>query len=127
MSKPMSTMSLPELIQLADDFQIDLPEVPKLTKAIVKKSLEEAGINNKTLKMMETKEAQEQVEPDLIFEGMCVVCMDRTNLSFGYKQYRFTQGKKYVLMPEEDAKVLIEKEPGFRRASKEEVMRYYRV
>lgn len=127
MSKPLSTRSLPELLKLAEDFEITLPDVPKITKGIVRKALEDAGINNKTLKMMETKEEQEKIDPEVIFDGMCVVVMERPNLSFGFKQYKLYQDRKYVLMAEEDAAELLEKEDGFRRATKEEVMRVYKV
>lgn len=126
MSKPLSTRSLPELLQLVEDFGITLPDT-KLTKAVVRKVLEDAGITNKSLKMMETKEAQEQVDPEVIFDGMCVVYMERPNLSYGFKHYKFYQDRKYVLMAEEDAAELLRVEEGFRRASKEEVMRFYRV
>lgn len=123
--KPIQSRNKEELIELYERYIAPL-ESDK-TKDELKASLAEVGITNKDLKLLENKievESQE-VTPDT--SSMSVVYMVRDNLSYGFKNYRFTRQDRYVLMTKEDAEELVNSTFGFRIASKEEVARHFRL
>ena len=128
--KPLSSRRIEELVDLHTKLQIDLPELNNKGKYVKKDllaTLEAAGVTNRKLKALETKEAVESTDKSNTVNpaGMAVVCMDRSNASFAYKKYKFTQVRKYVVMPNDEADELISENTGFRKASGEEVRRYY--
>lgn len=127
--KPLSARKNDELIDLHTKLGLELPEPDskgKVTKKQLLLSLEQQGVDNRKVKVLESKEVSEQTTSNTVStSGMAVVCMDRPNASFAYGKYKFTQIKKYVLMPEAHADELISENTGFRKASGEEVRRYY--
>lgn len=127
--KPLNSRKSEELVELFERFNLTLPEPDvkgKVTRPRLIAALKEAGIDNKRLIEFEKKEQEESVKASNTFNGMAVVCMDRQNASFQFRRYKFTQDKKYVLMPETDASELISTVAGFRLASVQEVEGFYR-
>lgn len=123
--KPLKARKKEDLEQLFLDFNLELPEEPYTRDALIVE-LESNGITNKSLRALEDKQEKDLEKPELSYNGMVVVSMDRSNASFKYKSFEFTQAKKYQLMPEEDANGLLSQFSGFRKASREELIRYYK-
>jgi hypothetical protein len=123
----LENRSKPELEKLCEEYQIDLPTDIRVTKKIMVSALEELGITEQSLKVLNKKEKEEAFVPEVNIDGQAVVCMERDNPSFGYKSYKFSRDKKYVVMEEDDARELLSTTPGFRRATRDEVVRYYRL
>lgn len=128
--KPLASRNKEELIDLHDRLNLTLPEADRngrVTRKDLLLSLQQQGVDNRKIKLLETKEKTEAVPTNNLVSpnGMSVVCMDRPNASFAFKRYKFTQEKKYVVMPLSDADELISQNTGFRKASGEEVRRYY--
>lgn len=126
--KPIDKMKKDELKALLFEFDIPFPEEGE-TNALLKEALRDAGITDEFLKAIEEKQKKESAKPELNLENndMCVVVMDRQNASYGYKSYRFFQEQRYQLMKVEDADELVSTVPGFRKASKEEVERHFKL
>lgn len=116
-----------ELEKLCEDYGVELPTNIRVTKKVMARALEELGVTEKSLKVLEKKEKEESILPDVNVEGQAVVFMERQNPSFGFKHYKFSQSRRYVVMEEEDARELLRSTPGFRRATRDEVVRYYRL
>ena len=121
--KPLAQRNKKELEELFEELDLPLPD-GKYTKNDMLFNLEEAGVTNKNLESFKKKEASENTDISEL-ESMVVVCMDRLNGLFQFKHYKFSQAKKYILMPKEDAEELLMKNHGFHKASKEEVKAYY--
>lgn len=126
--KPIDKMKKDELKALLFEFDIPFPEEGE-TNALLKEALREAGITDEFLKAINEKQKVETTKPELNLSNnsMCVVVMERQNASYGFKNYRFFQDRPYVLMANEDADELIDLVPGFRKASKEEVERHFKL
>lgn len=116
-----------ELEALCVEYDVEIPTNVRRTKKVMAAALEALGVTDDGLRALKKKEKMESIRPEVNIEGMTVICMDRPNLSFGFKHYKFYQNRKYVVMQEEDAKELLATTPGFRRASRDEVLRYYKL
>lgn len=129
--KPLAQRNKDELLELLEGFDIEVPEDCSTNKLRVA-LLEEHGITNKRLKIMETQDERPasagSPEDDEIQlpSDKCVVVMDRENSSYGFKNYFFSREKKYVLMDKNDADELVTSDFGFRIASVDEVMRNFK-
>jgi len=123
----LESKSKPELEKLCEEYEVELPSDIRITKKIMVAALEELGVTEESLKIMNKKEREESIQPEVNFEGQVVVCMERQNPSFGFKHYKFSQEKKYVVMEETDARQLLSTTSGFRRATRDEVVRYYKL
>lgn len=123
----LESKTKPELEKLCEEWQVDIPVNVRRTKKVMAAALEEMGITEQSLKALKKKEKEESLVPEISVDGMIVICMDRPNRSFGFKNYKFSMSKKYVVMEEDDARELLSTTPGFRRASRDEVMRYYNL
>lgn len=123
--KPLKARKKEDLIELFIDLNLDLPAEP-YTKDKLILELESNGVTNRSLRALEDKKEKDAEATSLSYNGMAVVCMDRENASFKYKSFEFTQAKRYVLMPDDDAKGLMASFPGFRKATREELTSYYK-
>lgn len=123
----LENRSKPELEALCREYDVDLPSEGRITKKVMAKALEELGVTEKSLRVLEKKELMETELPDINVEGQAVIYMERQNPSFGFRHYKFSRDKRYVVMEEEDAKELLSTTPGFRRATRDEVVRYYKL
>ena len=127
--KPLASRKKEELLELCEGFEINVPNSCRTNKAIIS-LLEENGINNKRLKIMETEDerpVQEEEDTPQLNSNQCVVVMERSNSSYGFKRYLFSREKPYVLMEKPDAEELVSSEPGFRVASVDEIMRNFKA
>lgn len=129
---PLASRRKEELEELCEGFEIVIPEDCSTKKALVI-LLEENGVTNKSLKMLETEDQRPKTAEDeresfvRAKDDECVVAMDRTNPSFGFGKYEFTQERRYVVMKKEEARELIGSLPGFRVATIDEVLGKFRV
>lgn len=121
----LESKSKPELEKLCQEYEIELPEGVRPTKKVLVHALEEMGITESTLRALNKKEKEEEMSPEVSFEGQSVIYMDRENPSFGFMHYKFSRDRRYVVMEEADARELLNTIPGFRRATRDEVLRFY--
>ena len=131
--KSLTQRNKPELIELHQRFNIDLPS-DSPTKPELLASLQANGINNAKLRALDTKKplpvlVEDDYESTVLSDpntGEVIVCMDRQNAFFQYGKYKFTQVHKFIPMLRSDAEDLIKRNSGFHLATREEVASYYR-
>lgn len=128
--KSLSQRNKDELVEIYTKYGLELPEVINKNE-LKNRLLQVYGIDNDKLKQMESKkdfspsqESYDSIAADTV-TGDVVVAMTRQNPSFTYKKYKFTQERPYVPMTQEDAEFLISRYPGFHKAIREEIKRYY--
>ncbi|ASZ74887.1 hypothetical protein FDI69_gp073 [Rhodococcus phage Trina] len=133
--KRISQYSKPELIALFEKYNLELPQTKPGKQPTVKEMVVQLGvyeINDETLRKMEEKhdfQPDEKTYENIAAtspSGDVVVMMTRKNPSFNFKTHKFTQERRFVPMSEEDAEQLISIWPGFHKATREEIQRYYR-
>lgn len=129
---PLASRRKEELEELCEGFEIAIPEDCSTRRDLII-LLEENGVTNKSLKVMETEDQKPKTEADekesfvRAKDDECVVAMDRSNPSFGFGKYEFTQDRRYVVMKKEEAHRLISSLPGFRVATIDEVLGKFRA
>lgn len=135
-----SSLTIPELRGVAEQFAVDIPDKVKSKPAIIK-AIEDDGVTYQMYKSMLVPAAEE--EPDLaetneseLDDGpyerqlddedpTTVIKMTRKNNSYEVRGYRFTRQHPYAVVSDDDAEYLIEFGGGFRPASKKEILEFY--
>lgn len=131
--KSLTQRKKSELFEVFEQFSIPLPgDDPTRTELLA--ALSEAGITNARLKAFSEKDELPKVEDDNYesdvltdpSSGEVVVCMDRSNAFYQFGKYKFSQKDKFLPMSKQDADALIGSTSGFHKATREEIISYYR-
>jgi len=122
--KAFKSQSKKDLEALFEKLELDLPE-GKYTQKDLVFTLEDLGITPENIDSFNKKQEREAVD-NTQYDSMTVVCMDRNNIEYRFKKFKFTQSNKYILMSKEDADELLRQSTGFHKASPQEVNAYFR-
>lgn len=122
--KAFKSQSKKDLEALFEKLELDLPE-GKYTQKDLVFTLEDLDITPENIDSFNKKQEREAVDHTQ-YDSMTVVCMDRKNIEYRFKKFKFTQSNKYILMSKEDADELLRQSTGFHKASPQEVNAYFR-
>ena len=126
------------LVQVAEDFAVDLPE--DATKKDIIDRLEEDGVTwdmykeaypsvmDQDEKDADEADAEEEVKPEVEFkapEKKVLLKMTRANGTFVVRGYTFTKAHPYLPVSEDDAVYITENIEGFKIANPRELEEYY--
>lgn len=128
------TLKVSELKKVAEDFGVDIEDL-KNKKDIIAALAEEGvswSVYEKTTKTLEEADQEEAQEVLPRFdpkkdrpEDSVLVRMTRANHRYDAMGFTFTQDHPFVVMTEEQAQEIFDKEDGFRIATPREAQEFY--
>lgn len=137
--KSFSELTVKELRPLAEMFAVDLGNLTK--KADIIKEIEENGVTFEMYAATLEPEEEDPIEltleddsplelPEPVVEeeeesDKVLVKMVRQNHSYEVLNYKFSRTHPFVLVSEDDADYLVEKDGGFRIATPRELREFY--
>lgn len=136
MMSTFNDLNKAELFAVGEQFAVDLEMSMKKDDMI--KELEESGIDYESYAALleEAKDEEPELaalddtpldepEPEVKDDATIVVKMTRLNPTYEALGYRFSRDHPFMLVTEEEADFLIEKDGGFQMASPREIREYY--
>lgn len=139
MASQFSTLTVPELKAVAEQFGVEVSDDLKKPQLIER--IEADGVTYPMYKQQMVIEAEAEEETILALldetpleeepakdveddEDVSLIKMTRKNGTYEVRGYRFTRDNPFALVSDEDAEFLVET-GGFRPASKKEFLEYY--
>lgn len=126
------TLKISELKKIAEDFGVEIIDL-KNKKDIIAALAEEGvswNVYQKTIQDIENSTEEIEVLPKFDPkkdqpEDSVLVRMTRANFRYDIMGYTFTKEHPFVVMSENDAQAIFDKEDGFRLATPKEAQEFY--
>lgn len=126
------TLKISELKKIAEDFGVEITDL-KNKKDIIAALAEEGvswNVYQKTVQDIEDSTEEIEVLPKFDPkkdqpEDSVLVRMTRANFRYDIMGYTFTKEHPFVVMSEDDAQAIFDKEDGFRLATPKEAQEFY--